>query len=210
MSTEEAVAVEVTEDVVDYKAMYEQEKAKAGRILNEKKNVKDQFESLQTQLDEIKNAEKQAELAKLSIEDRYKTELQEKSVALEDYQSKLSAQEKKFEQLNRRIQVQNLTNDIPFAEGIPADLKEFSINKAFEGVDLNDVTAIHEAKQKFTNNYKSLILAKTPASGGSQEKAVGASNEVTITNDITPEQYLAMSRDERAQVPKEVVDSLRS
>lgn len=210
MSTEEAVAVEVTEDVVDYKAMYEQEKAKAGRILNEKKNVKDQFESLQTQLDEIKNAEKQAELAKLSIEDRYKTELQEKSVALEDYQSKLSAQEKKFEQLNRRIQVQNLTNDIPFAEGIPADLKEFSINKAFEGVDLNDVTAIHEAKQKFTNNYKSLILAKTPASGGSQEKAVGASNEVTITNDITPEQYLAMSRDERAQVPKEVVDSLRA
>lgn len=210
MSTEEAVEVEVTEDVVDYKAMYEQEKAKAGRILNEKKNVKDQFESLQTQLDEIKNAEKQAELAKLSIEDRYKTELQEKSVALEDYQSKLSAQEKKFEQLNRRIQVQNLTNDIPFAEGIPADLKEFSINKAFEGVDLNDVTAIHEAKQKFTNNYKSLILAKTPASGGSQEKAVGASNEVTITNDITPEQYLAMSRDERAQVPKEVVDSLRA
>jgi len=202
-------AVEAVEEVVDYKALYEAEKATAGRILKEKKSVKDQFESLQSQLDEIKQSEKQAELAKLSNEDRFKQELQEKSVALEDYQAKLSAQEKQFEQLNRRIQVQSLTNDIPFAEGIPQDVKDYSINKAFEGVNLDDVSAIHKAKQAFTNNYKSLILAKTPTSGGSQEKTVGADTEVTVTTDITAEQYLAMSREERAQVPKEVVNSLR-
>jgi len=197
-ATTENQATETTPSVEELMALYESEKAKANRILAEKKNEREKLVALENKLNEYSAAEKKRNLEAMSAEERYNSLLAEKENELLSYRQRLDEQEGQYKGLQRKIKLQSVISDISFKEDIPHDVRQFTIESAFKDVDLDDVTQIKTVKNTFMDKYKSMILAKTPVGAGSEP--VKESTTPVTQSGITKEQYLAMPKEERLKV----------
>jgi len=197
-ATTENQATETTPSVEELMALYESEKAKANRILAEKKNEREKLVALENKLNEYSAAEKKRNLEAMSAEERYNSLLAEKENELLSYRQRLDEQEGQYKGLQRKIKLQSVISDIAFKEDIPHDVRQFTIESAFKDIDLDDVTQIKTVKNTFMDKYKSMILAKTPVGAGSEP--VKESTTPVTQSGITKEQYLAMPKEERLKV----------
>lgn len=196
---------EVQPSVEELQKLYEEEKATRLRILEEKRQVKSKATELEEQLEKYRQLEKERKLNEMSVEDRYKTILTEKEDEINTYKSSYTQKEQELNNLQRKIKLHEISGDIRFKSDIPSDVRSYAIEKAFAEIDLDDINQVRQTKQRLIDQYKSLILTDTPKGAGSDPK----SNEVVnIEDNITPEMYLAMSKEQRVQLSQNVRSKL--
>jgi len=192
--------VETTPTIEELTLALKASEAKAGRILSEKKAAKEQLDSLSATVNQLQAAQKETELSKLSTEDRLSAELQEKDQERQSLAEQLEAQKAELNNFKRTVAIQKHTGDISFKPDIPADVREFAINSAFQSVDLTDDANIAFAKSRFKETYASMIVANAPRGAGSQ----AVTEESALQGQsLTQEQYLAMSKEDRMKISSE-------
>jgi hypothetical protein len=195
--------LELPDDPLALKEMFMQEKAKAARILAEKKAKSEELTAMQTRLTTLEAEDKSRRLSAMSEADKFRTLLEEREAELDRVRKDFEARDNELKSFQKKVKVKDVTGDITWASHVPSDVREFLIDKSFADVDLSDPDSVSNAKKAIVANYSGLISAASPKGVGTDTKPSKKIASVGNMTKLSKEAYMALSKMEKAKVSSE-------
>lgn len=152
------------DDGTELEAVKEQLKeseAKAGRLLDQKKEAVSKADVAEAELEELKSSG-------LSDGEKLQKELDKEKAAREKAEADLKERDAKLSKTMRSHDLGRIASGVKFLDTVPEDMRAFAIEKAFAEIEDDDLSNAEKVKvvlDKFQEDHKGLIQAVDPASG---------------------------------------------